>query len=262
MFAKRNLICAVSLQQANAIVHAFPVLLEIMVGPRLLMALQCLQLHVLPSESLQGPLGLLFGLALRVGALRTSITADWGYYHNTEQIYAMLDHWTKTNAHSFQVEELFNTRMRMVNVTARSEKEGWLGHRKTQALRFLSLFDTQFNGNDPYTAFQETERLAPAQVEYILQNVDLEVLPIASIWSRQQAEQGKTCLRKNENGVDINRNWDYLWHKQDKGRPNSESYPGPGPFSEPQSRNIRDFADRFRPDIYVTHTQASASYTS
>eukprot|EP00808_Paulinella_micropora_P027133 g65832.t1 len=41
----------------------------------------------------------------------------------------------------------------------------------------------------------------------------------------------------------------------DKGRPNSESYPGPGPFSEPQSRNIRDFADRFRPDIYVnTHS--------
>ena len=31
--------------------------------------------------------------------------------------------------------------------------------------------------------------------------------------SRAKVEDGDTCLRTNENGVDLNRNWDSYWQK-------------------------------------------------
>lgn len=54
--------------------------------------------------------------------------------------------------------------------------------------------------------------------------------------------------RQNEDGtigVDLNRNYGYFWGNDDvgsSGEPVSEVYRGPAPFSEPETRMIRDFA--------------------
>lgn len=45
-------------------------------------------------------------------------------------------------------------------------------------------------------------------------------------------------------GVDLNRNYDFNWAKHGDQFPNSNYYPGPFPFSEPETRAIRDLARR------------------
>jgi len=45
-------------------------------------------------------------------------------------------------------------------------------------------------------------------------------------------------------GVDLNRNYDYNWSVEGDTFPSSNYYPGPCPFSEPETRTIRDLARR------------------
>jgi hypothetical protein len=51
-------------------------------------------------------------------------------------------------------------------------------------------------------------------------------------------------------GVDLNRNYGYKWGYSDWGsskRPRDETYRGPSPFSEPETRIIRDFLAEYKP---------------
>ena len=59
------------------------------------------------------------------------------------------------------------------------------------------------------------------------------VVPIAS---RHAADNNH---RTNANGVDLNRNWDYAWEEANE-PPGTPTYKGPEPFSEPETRAIRD----------------------
>jgi protein MpaA len=59
--------------------------------------------------------------------------------------------------------------------------------------------------------------------------------------------------RKNARGVDLNRNFSYDWMG---GVPSSSGYyPGPGPFSEPESRAVRDLARRVEPRVSIWYHQ-------
>jgi protein MpaA len=58
--------------------------------------------------------------------------------------------------------------------------------------------------------------------------------------------------RGNAHGVDLNRNWSHNW----KPIPASSGYySGPGPFSEPETRAMRAFLRRVRPDVTVWYHQ-------
>jgi hypothetical protein len=59
--------------------------------------------------------------------------------------------------------------------------------------------------------------------------------------------------RKNVHGVDLNRNFSYRW--EGGVPPSSEYYPGPHPFSEPESRAVRRFAKRVEPNVTVWYHQ-------
>jgi hypothetical protein len=52
--------------------------------------------------------------------------------------------------------------------------------------------------------------------------------------------------RYNARGVDLNRNCGFNWHAE------SEEPPGPGPWSEPESRALRDFIERWQPAKIVS----------
>jgi zinc carboxypeptidase/N-acetylmuramoyl-L-alanine amidase-like protein len=54
--------------------------------------------------------------------------------------------------------------------------------------------------------------------------------------------------RRNAHGVDLNRNFSFRWHP---GSPSSGYYPGPQPFSEPESRAIRRLVRQLRPDVSI-----------
>ena len=55
--------------------------------------------------------------------------------------------------------------------------------------------------------------------------------------------------RKNAHGVDLNRNFSVGWSEDEP--PASGYYGGPHPFSEPESRAVRDLARRLRPEITI-----------
>jgi N-acetylmuramoyl-L-alanine amidase len=54
--------------------------------------------------------------------------------------------------------------------------------------------------------------------------------------------------RRNAHGVDLNRNFGYRWRP---GPPSSGYYPGPRPFSEPESRAVRKLVRRIDPQVSV-----------
>jgi N-acetylmuramoyl-L-alanine amidase len=59
--------------------------------------------------------------------------------------------------------------------------------------------------------------------------------------------------RQNADGVDLNRNFARRWRAQ--GRPFGTYYPGPRPFSEPESRAVRRLVERIRPTVTVWYHQ-------
>jgi protein MpaA len=59
--------------------------------------------------------------------------------------------------------------------------------------------------------------------------------------------------RKNARGVDLNRNFSYRWRGGES--PSSGFYPGPHPFSEPESRAVRRLARRLKPRVTIWYHQ-------
>jgi murein peptide amidase A len=55
--------------------------------------------------------------------------------------------------------------------------------------------------------------------------------------------------RKNEHGVDLNRNFPFRW--RDHVPHSSGYYPGPRPASEPETRSVMRFVQRIQPDLSI-----------
>jgi protein MpaA len=58
--------------------------------------------------------------------------------------------------------------------------------------------------------------------------------------------------RQNAHGVDLNRNFAYNWVRTKKG---TRYYGGPKPLSEPESRAVRKFILKIRPDLTIWYHQ-------
>lgn len=84
----------------------------------------------------------------------------------------------------------------------------------------------------------------------LLQASEFQFVLNANPRSRIKVEAGDFCIRENPNEVDLNRNWDAMW------QPEAASYgdarPGPRPFSEPETRIVRDLVTKFQPTVFVT----------
>ena len=59
--------------------------------------------------------------------------------------------------------------------------------------------------------------------------------------------------RQNAHGVDLNRNWSSGWRPG--GRPWEFEYPGPRPFSEPETRIARNLIERIKPQLTIWYHQ-------
>ncbi|MDO8366827.1 MAG: M14 family zinc carboxypeptidase [Saprospiraceae bacterium] len=93
------------------------------------------------------------------------------------------------------------------------------------------------------------------EVQYILNNAELYFIPCVNpdgyVYNETTDPQGGGYWRKNlrDNGdgtfgVDLNRNYGHFWGNDDSGSSpatNSQTYRGPAPFSEPETRTMRDF---------------------
>lgn len=85
-------------------------------------------------------------------------------------------------------------------------------------------------------------------VNYNLDNAEFLIFTNIGVNSRRKVERGDYCLRVNENGVDLNRNWDDHWTKDGTG----ETNPGPHAFSEDETSILRDSSKAFAPDLFLT----------
>jgi carboxypeptidase T len=93
------------------------------------------------------------------------------------------------------------------------------------------------------------------QIKYLLDNTALYFVPIVNpdgyVFNQTTRPQGGGMWRKNRRnngnntfGVDLNRNYGHQWGIDNNGsspNSNSDTYRGPGPFSEPETQMLRDF---------------------
>ena len=93
----------------------------------------------------------------------------------------------------------------------------------------------------------------------VLEKYDVVSIPVANPLGRAKAENGEFCYRDNGNGVDLNRNWDAHWDASlNDGNTNS----GSGPFSEPETKILRDVMTETSPHIFMTvHSGTLGMYT-
>ncbi|MEL6943221.1 MAG: M14 family zinc carboxypeptidase, partial [Bacteroidota bacterium] len=107
-----------------------------------------------------------------------------------------------------------------------------------------------------------------SEATYLINNREIFVVPVVNpdgyVYNESTNPNGGGMWRKNRRnnsgsceGVDINRNFDWMWSSNSgsSGNTCSESYRGTSAFSEPETQAIRDFATSINPPIaYTTHT--------
>ena len=128
------------------------------------------------------------------------------------------------------------------------------------------------HGNDPHTAlnmfvFGEHAR------ELISSEIGLElvrtlstrrptksylIIPVLNDWGRRRAETVNPCLRVNENGVDLNRNYPTQGKRDMKP---GNTYAGPYPFSEKETRMVKHLLETHSVHTFVSiHSGDLAMY--
>lgn len=105
-----------------------------------------------------------------------------------------------------------------------------------------------------------------ARVQAIVNNRELYFIPIINpdgyLYNIQTNPNGGGMWRKNRRnnggsfGVDLNRNYGYKWGLDNNGSspyPTDETYRGPSAFSEPETNNIRQFAENHNFQIALNY---------
>lgn len=93
-----------------------------------------------------------------------------------------------------------------------------------------------------------------AVADEILNNAEVTLFPNINQSGRKKVEAGQYCVRSNENGVDLNRNWDDHW-KEDENRVEAraiQSSGGSRPFSELETVILKGFSDKYKPTVFLT----------
>mmetsp|Transcript_23298 Transcript_23298/g.37274 ORF Transcript_23298/g.37274 Transcript_23298/m.37274 type:complete len:479 (-) Transcript_23298:123-1559(-) len=93
--------------------------------------------------------------------------------------------------------------------------------------------------------------LLESSVTDVLQDNEFRIVLNGNPHSRKKVEQGNYCLRTNPDGVDLNRNWDEKWEREEATF-GGDSNPGPKPFSEPETRIFKRLVTEFQPTTFLT----------
>ncbi|KDO19810.1 hypothetical protein SPRG_14672 [Saprolegnia parasitica CBS 223.65] len=72
----------------------------------------------------------------------------------------------------------------------------------------------------------------------LLETYAFYTVPIVNLDGYQMSWNGNRYQRKNANGVDLNRNWPGPYDDPNPPKPADETYPGPYPWSEPETKTI------------------------
>ncbi len=112
------------------------------------------------------------------------------------------------------------------------------------------------------------------EIKYLLDNRDIYIIPVANpdgyvfnesysngMWRKNKRDNNNNgVFETSYDGVDLNRNFGYMWGccGGSSGNPSSETYRGPSPFSEPESQAYRSLFNQIKPSIGVDiHTYSN-----
>ncbi len=95
-----------------------------------------------------------------------------------------------------------------------------------------------------------------ADVTFMLDNYEIIIIPVLNpdgyvyTWTNNRMwRKNRSSNSDGSRGVDLNRNWGYKWGGRGASTsPNSDTYRGPGPFSEPETTALAEFV-RANPQI-------------
>ncbi|GMV35706.1 MAG: hypothetical protein AMXMBFR61_02140 [Fimbriimonadales bacterium] len=125
-----------------------------------------------------------------------------------------------------------------------SKKLGVLYHGAEHAREWISPPVVLYIANYLLTNYGVDKRATD-----ILNHMDVYCMPVMNPDGYRYTWTNNRMWRKNRRnngdgtyGVDLNRNWGYMWGGDgSSGNTSSETYRGPSPFSEPETRAVRDF---------------------
>lgn len=128
------------------------------------------------------------------------------------------------------------------------------------------LFDALIHGREPggnsavidFAQWLTTEYGNDTMATFILDNAQVYFVPMVNVDAYIENGPGGGMQRKNMNfttpvassGIDLNRNWGYMWGYDDSGSspdPYDETYRGSAAFSEPETQALRDFIETINP---------------
>lgn len=96
----------------------------------------------------------------------------------------------------------------------------------------------------------------------VLKDSEFQIVVNGNPQSRKKVEQGDFCLRVNEHGVDLNRNWDEAWQPDAAdGVSSVDTNPGPSAFSEPETQIFKQAVADYQPTTFLTvHSGTKGMY--
>ncbi|XP_053692244.1 zinc carboxypeptidase-like [Sabethes cyaneus] len=179
----------------------------------------------------------------------------WTKYHSLDEIYDWIDGLVAQHSDILSVEFVGNSyEGREVRAVKLSHKEGNPGiflESHIHAREWITSATTTWILNELLSS-------ADPQVQELAQNYDWYILPVVNpdglnytqevnrMWRKTRYPHSVLCL-----GVDMNRNFPYHW--MDGGsssNPCSDTYAGPEPASEIESRNIMDYFKKYKDQIH------------
>lgn len=205
------------------------------------------------------------------GKGKTAVTIeepDWMVYHKTEdlleelrEIVAQCDH-ARVDVAGVQGEDSVAERTLMVVILGfgvKSKIREMVSSALHQKLPIVAMFGEHGRELISSEAALRVVKLvckdqtaAGDAAREELRRTELYIVPAVGASSRKLAEMGEKCERLNANGVDLNRNYGFLWGKSDSTTEVNEERPGLSPFSEFETQAMKGLIERVRPTAFVT----------
>lgn len=183
-----------------------------------------------------------------VGAKKRSLKKEYSFYHSTAELLAETKRLAaKCPGMTLEVRHDRNVTMHAITVRAGGQRP------KNQVFLVSGEHAREIIG--PETALHFVKALCKEvalggpNVDEVLKNSDFRIVIDGNPRSRRRVDEGMYCVRLNPNGVDLNRNWDKKWENQPK---NTDLYGGPHPFSEPETRMLRELIEEFKPTTFLS----------
>ncbi|XP_059047429.1 uncharacterized protein LOC131842877 [Achroia grisella] len=184
------------------------------------------------------------------------LSFDWDHYHTLEEIYAWFD---RLAYHYPEIVTIISMGTSVENREIKGVKINY-GHRSTRAMLEGTLHAREWISAATLTwIIKEFLTSTNPDIRYLAERYEWHIFPVVNpdgysytftdnrMWRKNRSTANFTSCAPGtnddmSNGVDLNRNFDFVWMSTGASNDScSNTFAGPEPFSEPESRAIADY---------------------